>query len=75
MPTVITAQDGAVIEQQTKVAVIGCGAVKGFRVIRAQRLAKALKKCRTQFKHSKKERAACVRHARKQYGESQKKKK
>jgi hypothetical protein len=41
--------------------------------IRIDKLTKALKACRT--KHSKKKRAACVRHARKEFGQSTKKKK
>jgi hypothetical protein len=68
MPTTITGQNGVVIQQQTKIPVAGCAAVKGFKVTRAQKLAKALKKCRKQFKHSKNKRAACEKKARKQFG-------
>ena len=67
MPTVITGQNGAVIEQQTKIAVGGCGAVKAYKVTLAQRLAKALAKCRSTYKHSAKKRAACERKARATY--------
>jgi hypothetical protein len=67
MPTTITAQNGAVITQQTKIPVLGCGAVKGAKYSRSQLLAKALKKCRTQFKHSKRKRATCEAKARKRY--------
>ena len=35
---------------------------------RSQLLAKALKKCREQFKHAKKRRVACESKARKRYG-------
>jgi hypothetical protein len=74
LPTVITGQNGAVINQNTKVAITGCGAVKGFKVSRSQQLAKALKKCRAQFKHSKRKRASCEAKARKKYGAKKSKK-
>jgi len=64
MPTVITGQNGAVIKQETNVAVTGCKATK--KLTRAQMLAKALKACKK--KHSKAKRAACARVARKKYG-------
>jgi hypothetical protein len=66
MPTTITGQNGVVIQQQTKIPVLGCGAVKSFT--KAQLLSKSLKKCRKQFKHAKKKRVACERKARKKYG-------
>jgi hypothetical protein len=66
IPTTITGQNGVVIQQKTKVPVLGCGAVKGYS--KAQLLSKALKKCRKQFKHSKKKRGACEKRARKRYG-------
>ena len=46
-----------VIQQQTKIPVLGCerSAVKGYT--RAQLLNKALKACRKQFKHNKKKRS------------------
>ena len=68
MPTTITGQNGAVIQQNTPIPVAGCGAVKAFKATRAQRLAKALKKCRKQFKHRKKKRVTCERKARKRFG-------
>ena len=37
MPTTITAQNGAVITQQTKIPVLGCGAVAGVQSSRARR--------------------------------------
>ncbi len=75
MPTTITGQNGAVIQQNTPIPVAGCGAVKAFKATRAQRLAKALKKCRKQFKHRKKKRVTCERKARKRFGARKKAKK
>jgi hypothetical protein len=68
MPTTITAQNGAVIQQETKIPVLGCGAVKGLKASRAQLLARALKKCHKQFKRAKKKRAKCEAQARRRYG-------
>jgi hypothetical protein len=73
IPTEITAQNGAVIKQQTKVGLTGC--VKGVhkvKLTRAQKLKKALKACRK--KHNKAKRAACVKQARKKYGPKKAKK-
>jgi uncharacterized repeat protein (TIGR01451 family) len=66
MPTVLTAQDGAVINQTTKATVTGCPKVKPKALTRAQKLARALKACKRD--RSRKKRAACVRQARKRYG-------
>ncbi len=71
MPTTLTGQNGAVITQQTKIAVEGCGAVMGKtnkKLTRAQKLRKALVACRKQHKHSKPKRRKCERAARKHYG-------
>jgi hypothetical protein len=68
IPTTITGQNGAVIQQQTKVPVKGCAVVLGSKVSRLQKLQKALKHCRKQFKHKRKKRAACEKKARKKYG-------
>jgi hypothetical protein len=68
MPTVITGQNGAVIAQNTKIKLTGCAKVK--TLTRAQKLARALKQCQ---KKPKKNRAACTRQARKQYGPAAKK--
>jgi hypothetical protein len=59
MPTTITAQNGAVIEQTTHIAITGCS--KPLTL--AQQLTKALKKCQTTHKHSASTRAACERKA------------
>lgn len=74
MPTVITGQNGVVQSTTTKVAIAGCGAVKGFKATRAQKLAKALKACRKQYKKNKSKRASCEAKARKKYGKKKSKK-
>ena len=70
MPTQITAQNGALINQNTTIAVSGCTGVKSDKTIkltRAQLLAKALKACRARYKHSHARRAACERQAHRRY--------
>jgi hypothetical protein len=68
MPTVITGQNGAVINQNTKIAITGCP--KALKATRAQKLAKALKECRkkNKAKGKKKKRLSCEKQARKKYG-------
>lgn len=68
IPTTLTGQNGALVTQQTKVAITGCGAVKGFKQTRASKLKKALKHCRKKFAHKKQKRLSCERQARKRYG-------
>ena len=68
MPTTITAQNGAVIEQTTNIAATGCGGVlasKAVKLTKAQLLAKALKACKKDKK--KRKRLACERQARRRY--------
>jgi hypothetical protein len=64
MPTEFIGQNGALLNQNTKVAVTGCPKVK--TLTRAQKLALALKACHKQHNHAK--RKACERAARKKYG-------
>ncbi len=64
MPTTITAQNGAVLNQLTPIALSGCAAVKAYKT-KTTPLARALNACRT--KHNKHKRAECERQARRKY--------
>jgi hypothetical protein len=69
MPTEITGQNGAVINETTNIATSGCGGVlpaKTVKLTRAQLLAKALRACKKDRHKSK--RVACEKQARKRYG-------
>ncbi len=75
MPTTLTAQNGLVLKQNTRIAVTGCKATR--RLTRAQLLAKALKACRHRYKgagHAR-GRKACEQAARKRYAAKSKHKK
>jgi hypothetical protein len=63
MPTKITAQNGTVLKQVAKITATGCPKVKALT--RAQKLAKALKRCGKD--RSKKARASCRKKARRTY--------
>ena len=69
MPTKITAQNGAVMEQTTRIALTGCGGT--VKPTKAQLLAKALKSCRKDKKT--RSRLACEVQARRRYGASKSK--
>ena len=71
MPTEFVGQNGATLNQNTKVNVIGCPKTK--TLTRAQKLALALKACHKQHNHAK--RKACERQARRKYGPVKKAKK
>jgi hypothetical protein len=71
MPTEITAQNGALINQTTKISISGCAKVK--TLTRAEKLKKALKACHKDAKKAK--RATCEKQARKRYGPVKAKKK
>jgi hypothetical protein len=62
---VITAHNGATIEETTEITPTGC-AKKPTQPTRAEELATALRKCRSDRSRSK--RLACERSARKRYG-------
>jgi hypothetical protein len=64
MPTEITAQNGALINKTTKIAITGCAKVK--TITRAEKLKKALKACHQDKKRAK--RAKCEKAAHKRYG-------
>jgi hypothetical protein len=68
MPTTITGQNGVVVNQVTKVAVTGCQTAK--KLTRAQKLAAALKRCRSKFKSGRRRgrRVACEKVARGRFG-------
>ena len=70
MPTEITAQNGALIDQTTSIIVTGCAGVKSNKAVkltRAQLLARALKACRRKYRHDHSKRVACEKHAHKHY--------
>ncbi len=66
MPTVITAQDGAEVKQNTNLTIAGCPKVLTLK----QKLAKALKTCRKT--RGKNKRNGCERIARRRYGSGRK---
>ncbi len=70
IPTSLTGQNGTAVNENVKVAVQGCHAVKASktrRLTRAQKLAKALKACRTKHTHSETARTSCEKRARQTY--------
>ena len=70
MPTTMTGQNGARIEQTTKVTVSGCGEVrsaKAKKLTLMQKLQRSLKICRRRNKHSKTRRQRCERQAHARY--------
>ena len=69
MPTEFTGQNGAVIHQNTPIAVTGCPKAK--TLTKSQQLAKALKACHKDKNKSK--RAKCEASARKKFGPVKKK--
>jgi hypothetical protein len=70
IPTEITAQNGAFMTKTLPVAITGCKGVAGFKVTKAQLLAKALKACKTKYKAKSKKakRVKCEKAAHKKYG-------
>jgi hypothetical protein len=64
MPTVLTAQNGAVLEQDTQIAIEGCHTVAA-KPTRAQLLTRELRRCRNIHEHARVARKACEERARK----------
>lgn len=70
IPTTITAQNAAVITQDTKVTILGCGAVassKAKKLTSTQKLADALHACRKRYEHSHARRVSCEKQAHRHY--------
>jgi hypothetical protein len=70
IPTSLTGQNATVVDENAKVAVQGCRAVKASKtrkLTRAQKLALALRACRNSHKHSYARQAACEHKARKAF--------
>ena len=68
IPTSLTGQNATIVNQNVKVAVQGCSAVKANKtrkLTRAQELTRALVACRKSHKHSHAARTSCERKARK----------
>jgi hypothetical protein len=71
MPTELIAQNGAVINQATPIAINGCAKKKSLT--RAQKLVAALRACHKKHNHAK--RVSCERQAHRKYGTVKKRKK
>jgi hypothetical protein len=70
MPTVMSAQNGAVIEKDTPIAVTGCSGVKGStsrQLSQTQKRTRALAACRRKYRHEPAKRASCERAAKRRY--------
>jgi hypothetical protein len=70
MPTTIIGQNGARIDQETKVAITGCGEVKSAKTSKLtlkQKLNRALSACRRKYAHTKRRRQRCERQAHARY--------
>jgi hypothetical protein len=70
MPSEFVGQNGAVLRQNTQIAVTGC-ATGAKALTRAQRLAQALRACHRE--KSRRTRAVCERQARRRYATSKRK--
>jgi hypothetical protein len=70
MPTTMIAQNGARIEQETKVQITGCGEVRSAKTSKLtlkQQLTHALRSCKHKYKHAKTKRARCEHKAHTHY--------
>jgi hypothetical protein len=74
IPAQLTGQNGTLVNQNVKVAVQGCAAVKASKtkkLSRTQQLARALETCRRIHARSRAERASCERQARRRFSARQ----
>jgi hypothetical protein len=67
-PTTLTAQNGVLVNQSTKINITGCKKVVKKALTRAQKLKAALKACRKKYKKHKARREKCEKTAHKRYG-------
>ena len=70
IPTALTGQNGTAVNENVKVTVQGCTAVKAAKakkLTRKQKLARTLKACRKANPHSRAKRTSCEHNVRKRY--------
>jgi hypothetical protein len=70
IPTQLTGQNGTAVNENVKVSVQGCHAVKASKttkLTRQQKLTRALAACNRAHPHSRAKRTSCERHARRRY--------
>ena len=70
IPTALTGQNGTAVNENVKVSVQGCGAVKASKaksLTKTQKLVLALEACHKHYKRSRARRSTCERQARKLY--------
>ena len=75
IPAALTGQNGTAVNENVKVTVQGCSAVKASKtrkLTRAKKLTLALKTCRKRYKHSRAKLTVCERQARKRYSPNSK---
>jgi hypothetical protein len=76
IPTALTGQNGTAVNENVKVGVQGCQAVKASKrkkLTKSQKLKRALLACRKTPHHSRVQRVGCERRARKRYGAKRRK--
>jgi uncharacterized repeat protein (TIGR01451 family) len=67
MPTTITAQNGAVLRQSTRIAIEGCTVLERPKAKAPSRIVQALAVCHRRYRRSKRKREACERAARRHH--------
>ncbi len=65
IPTALTGQNGTRVNDDVKLAVEGCQAVKASKTSKPSKRTQALRACRKQHKHSRAKRVSCEARARK----------